>query len=792
MAIATNLGFPRIGQARELKRALEDHWAGRSTPAELMEVARSLRLTHWELQSRRRIDHVPSNDFSLYDHVLDTAVMVGAIPSRFEKINELDDLSRYFAMARGLTGHESSVPAMEMTKWFDTNYHYIVPEFEKGQEFRLNSTKPIDEFIEAKAAGIITRPVLLGPISLLLLGKSRDEAVHPMTLLPEIIPVYEQVLQRLKSEGADWVQIDEPCLIGASKASILDAYRETYERLGAAGPKVLIATYFGDLGENLAPALELPVAALHIDLVRAPSQLARALEVIPPRLALSLGVIDGRNIWRADLDTAFRLVDLAARKLGPDRTLVAPSCSLLHVPIDLTAETDMDSGLLEWLAFAKQKLREIALLAESVNGSEDRPSVYRQAFIEARHAMKRRRNSPKIHDPNVRRREGNVTKEMERRISPYEERREIQATALNLPLLPTTTIGSFPQTSEVRRARSDHRAGRMTDSQYETFLRSKITEAIRFQEEVGLDVLVHGEFERNDMVEYFATQLNGFAFTRNGWVQSYGSRCVKPPIIYGDVSRPEPMTVAWSQFAQSLTERPVKGMLTGPVTMLQWSFVRDDQPRALTCRQLALAIRDEVGDLEEAGIRVIQIDEPAIREGLPLRRDEWEEYLRWAVSAFRLASSGVRNETQIHTHMCYSEFDDIIDAVSAMDADALSIETSRSDMELLDTFGRTGYPNSVGPGVYDVHSPAIPSVEDIKALLRKALAVLEPRQLWVNPDCGLKTRRWQEVRPAIDAMVVAASGIRHELAAQSPGYGDSAGEEASSHMLATERQGART
>ncbi|MEO7041940.1 MAG: 5-methyltetrahydropteroyltriglutamate--homocysteine S-methyltransferase [Gemmatimonadaceae bacterium] len=791
MAIATNLGFPRIGQARELKRALEDHWGGRSTAAELMDVARSLRLRHWELQSRRRIEHVPSNDFSLYDHVLDTAVMVGAIPSRFDELDELDDVARYFAMARGLTGHEATVPAMEMTKWFDTNYHYIVPEFERGQEFRLNSKKPIDEFIEAKVAGIITRPVLLGPISLLLLGKSRDDAVEPISLLPQIIPVYEQLLQRLKLEGASWVQIDEPCLIGVRDVSILDLYARTYERLGAAGPKVLVATYFGDLGDNLSAALDLPVAALHIDLVRAPSQLARALESIPPRLSLSLGVVDGRNIWRADLDTAFRLVDQAARKLGPDRTLVAPSCSLLHVPIDLTGETDIDGGLLEWLAFAKQKLREVALLAEAVSGSEDRPSVYRQAFIEARHAMKRRRNSPRIHDADVRHREGNVTEEMAQRTTPYQKRREIQAAALNLPLLPTTTIGSFPQTAEIRRARSDHRAGRMTDDQYETFLRAKITETIRFQEEVGLDVLVHGEFERNDMVEYFATQLKGFAFTRNGWVQSYGSRCVKPPIIYGDVSRPEAMTVAWSQYAQTLTERPVKGMLTGPVTMLQWSFVRDDQPRALTCRQLALAIRDEVADLEKAGIRVIQIDEPAIREGLPLRREEWAEYLRWAVDAFRLASSGVRDETQIHTHMCYSEFDDIIAAVSEMDADVLSIETSRSDMELLETFGRTGYPNSVGPGVYDVHSPGIPSVKNISALLRKALAVLEPQQLWVNPDCGLKTRRWEEVRPAIDAMVVAASRIRHELAAQASDYCESSADEMASNLLVAESQGAR-
>lgn len=773
MAIASNLGFPRIGPSRELKRALESHWAGRSTPDELMATARALRLANWELQSRRRIDHVPSNDFSLYDHVLDAAVMIGAVPSRFAELKDLDDLERYFAMARGVAGRESSVPAMEMTKWFDTNYHYIVPEFETTQQFRLNSTKPIDDFLEAKAAGIITRPVLLGPISLILLGKSRHSTLDPLSLLDQIVPVYEDVLVRLAAEGAKWVQMDEPCLVYASSPKVLRAYAKTYERLGAVGPKVIVATYFGDLGENLPMALQLPVAALHLDLVRAPAQLPRALAKIPESMSLSLGVVDGRNVWRADLDAAFKLVDQAVATLGSARVLVAPSCSLLHVPIDLTSETALDSGLREWLAFAKQKIREIALLAEAVPGSGARPAAYKQAFIESRHALKRRRHSPRTYNPVVRQREAGASEDMERRTSDYDKRRVAQAAALKLPVLPTTTIGSFPQTAEIRRARSDLRAGRMTREQYDIFLRSKITEAIRFQEEIGLDVLVHGEFERNDMVEYFADQLEGFAFTKNGWVQSYGSRCVKPPIIYGDVSRPAPMTVVWSQFAQSLTNRPVKAMLTGPVTMLQWSFVRDDQPRSSTCRQLALAIRSEVTDLEAAGIRVIQIDEPAIREGLPLRRDEWQEYLKWAISAFRLASAGVRDDTQIHTHMCYSAFDDIIGSVAAMDADVLSIETSRSDMELLDTFGRVGYPNGVGPGVYDVHSPAVPSVSEIEGLLRKALTVLDPQQLWVNPDCGLKTRRWEEVRPALDAMVVATMHIRREsaeLAAKTPGH----------------------
>jgi 5-methyltetrahydropteroyltriglutamate--homocysteine methyltransferase len=763
MAIASNLGFPRIGPARELKHALESHWAGRSTADELMATARSLRLANWEVQSRRRIEHIPSNDFSLYDHVLDTAVMVGAVPSRFAERTELDDLQRYFAMARGLAGRESSVPAMEMTKWFDTNYHYIVPEFESTQNFRLNSTKPIDEFIEAKAAGTMTRPVLLGPVSFLLLGKSRHTSLDPLSLLPAILPIYEQVLSRLAAEGAAWVQIDEPCMVYSISSAAREAYRTTYERLGAAGPKVLVATYFADLGDNLPMALQLPVAGLHLDLVRGPAQLATALARAPESLTLSLGVIDGRNVWRADLDAAFKVVEQAATALGTDRVMVGPSCSLLHVPIDLATETRLDDDLKEWLAFAKQKIREIALLAEAVSGTDARPVAYKQAFVESRHALKRRHASSRIHDAAVHNRETSVTEAMQHRASVYATRRAAHAAALRLPPLPTTTIGSFPQTAEIRRARSDLRAGRMTHDQYDTFLRSKITEAIRFQESIGLDVLVHGEFERNDMVEYFADQLTGFAFTQHAWVQSYGSRCVKPPIIYGDVSRPKPMTVAWSTFAQSLTERPVKAMLTGPVTMLQWSFVRDDQPREQTCRQLALAIRDEVVDLEAAGIRVIQIDEPAIREGLPLRREEWPAYLKWAVGAFHLASAGVRDDTQIHTHMCYSAFDDIIDSIAAMDADVLSIETSRSDMELLATFVRVGYPNGVGPGVYDVHSPAVPSVAEIESLLHKAMAALEPDQLWVNPDCGLKTRRWEEVRPALEAMVVAARSVRRSL-----------------------------
>ena len=770
MPIATNLGFPRIGPNRELKRALEAYWAGRSDQSELASAARAIRRANWELQARLGIEHIPSNDFSLYDHVLDTAVMVGSVPSRFAQLNEIGETDRYFAMARGLSSDSSSIAAMEMTKWFDTNYHYIVPELEPAQEFYLASTKAVDEFLEAKALGIITRPVILGPVSFLLLGKTRGASRPPVSLLDQLLPVYEELLAKLHSAGADWVQLDEPCLTLDLSGEMQRAYRAAYAQLGGAGARVLVATYFGDLGENLATALELPVAAVHLDLVRGPEQLEAALDAVPRTLALSLGVVDGRNVWRAELDAVLDRLTLAAERLGPDRLMVAPSCSLLHVPVDLESETALDADLRGWLAFGAQKLHEISVLTKALRDGRD---AVAGELTEARRAVGGRRASPLTHVSAVEERERSVTDAMLLR-SPFTERRARQAEVLDLPVLPTTTIGSFPQTAELRRARAAFRAGHMDGSAYDSVIRSLIVDAIRFQEEAGLDVLVHGEFERNDMVEYFGEQLTGFAFTQHGWVQSYGSRCVKPPIIYGDVARPHPMTVAWTTFAQSLTHRPVKGMLTGPVTMLQWSFVRDDQPREQTCRQLALAIRDETRDLEAAGICIIQIDEPAIREGLPLRVADWPEYLRWAVSAFRLASSGVLDETQVHTHMCYSAFDDIIDSVASLDADVLSIETSRSDMVLLDTFARTGYPNAVGPGVYDVHSPTVPDAADIEALLLKALSALSPEQLWVNPDCGLKTRRWEEVRPAMAAMVAAARSVRRSVEAGAVGGSASA------------------
>lgn len=761
MAISSNLGFPRMGIHRELKKALEAHWAGKLDATGLSSVGQVLRTNHWVLQKRIGIHHIPSNDFSFYDHVLDTATMVGAVPDRYEWKGPRVDPDTYFAMARGVgrKAGQKDVPAMEMTKWFDTNYHYIVPEFVKGQQFSLGSLKPVVEFLEAKSLGIQTRPVLLGPISFLLLGKTKESGFDPLLLLDRLLPVYEDILRRLAEVGADWIQIDEPMLALDAGEETKRAFTASYEKLShvSSGLRILLATYFAGLGENTATAVNLPVAALHVDLVRAPEQLEHVLKNIPSTLMLSLGVVDGRNIWKTDLERALRLVDRTASAVGGDRILLAPSCSLVHSPADLDEEKHLDAELRNWLAFAKQKLEEVVALESAL--SKGRDTV--REFLEANgRAMRSKTESPRIHDPEVKRRSVSITAELTRRKSSYPDRRRKQQSRLHLPLFPTTTIGSFPQTKEIREARAEHKAGKRDDASYESFLRSQTESAVRFQEEIGLNVLVHGEFERNDMVEYFGEQLAGFAVTENGWVQSYGSRCVKPPLIYGDVSRKQLMTVAWSTFAQSLTSKPIKGMLTGPVTILQWSFVRDDQPRSETCRQIAFAIRDEVADLEAAGIGVIQIDEPALREGLPLLRSEWRDYLVWAVNCFRLASSGVRDETQIHTHMCYAEFQDIIEAVGEMDADVISIETSRSQMELLDTFAHYRYRNDIGPGVYDIHSPRVPSVEEMIGLLKKASKVLSPAQLWVNPDCGLKTRRWEEVRPALTAMVAAARAMR--------------------------------
>ncbi|WP_404402941.1 5-methyltetrahydropteroyltriglutamate--homocysteine S-methyltransferase [Pelagibacterium halotolerans] len=754
MTLSANLGFPRIGAHRELKKALESYWKAETDITDLLATAAKLRVRHWQLQKDAGIDVIPSNDFSLYDHVLDTTITFGAIPSRFEVLESDTPHPLYFACARGT----ADAPAMEMTKWFDTNYHYIVPEFTHDQEFALSSRKPIDEYLEAKAQGIETRPVVLGPVTWLSLGKSRDDDLEPIDLIDKVLPAYAELLSALKAAGTQWVQIDEPMLTLDLSDKQRAAFVRAYDVLRTAAPKIMLASYFGALGDNLPLAANLPVAGLHIDLARASGQLEDVLAVTRTKdTVLSLGLIDGRNIWRADLDEKFKRVRRAWDLLGPDRLQIAPSCSLLHSPVDLDLETALDDELKSWLAFARQKLGEIQALTLAIKRGE---SAAREAFSASKTAVASRTASPRTTNPTVRKRAAAIRSEDLARESPYAVRQQKQTDRFKLPLFPTTTIGSFPQTKDVRQARAAHKRGELDAAAYNAFLKAETERSIRIQEELGLDVLVHGEFERNDMVEYFGEQLSGFAFTRNGWVQSYGSRCVKPPVIYGDVSRPGAMTVEWSAYAQSLTDRPLKGMLTGPVTILQWSFVRDDQPRADTCRQIALAIRDEVLDLEKAGIGMIQIDEPALREGLPLRRKDWQAYFDWAIDCFRLSASGVADETQIHTHMCYAEFNDIMDAIAALDADVISIETSRSDMELLDAFRAFSYPNEIGPGVWDIHSPRVPDRADMQALLEKALTAVPARRLWVNPDCGLKTRDWPEVKASLEHLVDAARTLR--------------------------------
>jgi 5-methyltetrahydropteroyltriglutamate--homocysteine methyltransferase len=757
MVIATNLGYPRFGPRRELKRALERYWHGAGSAADLAASARTIRLDNWRAQQQAGITHIPSNDFSLYDGVLDTIAMVGAVPPRYGWSGRTVDLDPYFAMARG----NGTVPAMEMTKWFDTNYHYIVPEFHEGQTFRLASTQAVDQFLEAQAAGIHTRPVLLGPVSFLLLGKAVTPGLEPLSLLPQLLPVYVEMLKRLRLAGVDWVQMDEPCLMLDLDEAARAAYAACYAELAAgATVKILLATYFGALGDNLPTALALPVDGLHLDLVRGSGQLDDVLCALPPRMALSLGLVDGRNVWCTDLAAALGLAERAVGALGSDRVLVGPSCSLLYCPHDLDLETELDPEVRPWLAFARQKLDEIAALASGAARGREAIHEALEAASAARHA---RDCSSRTHSTQVRARLAALTPDMAQRSTPAAIRRQQQQARLNLPVLPTTTIGSFPQTTTIRQARASYVRGTMSEDLYNAFLATEIETVIRAQEEIGLDVLVHGEAERTDMVEYFAAQLSGVLLTQHGWVQSYGSRGVRPPIIYGDVERPAPMTVRWASLAQSLTTRPMKGMLTGPVTMLQWSFVRDDQPRADTCRQLALAVRDEVHDLETAGIEIIQIDEPALREGLPLRHAPRADYLAWAVACFRLAASGVRDETQIHTHMCYAEFSDVIDAIAAMDADVISIEAARSRMEPLAAFSGYGYPRDIGPGVYDIHSPRVPEAGEIEALLERALEVIPLERLWVNPDCGLKTRTWEQAAPALKHMVAAARTLRGRL-----------------------------
>jgi len=754
-------GYPRQGQSRELKKAIEGYWKGRVTADALHSTAAELRRTHWQHLSGAGLHEVPTGDFSYYDHVLDTTVLVGAIPERHRAAVDADALDGYFAMARGT----QDVAPLEMTKWFDTNYHYLVPKLGPDTVFAAASRKQVAELKEAFALGLTARPVLVGPVTYLLLAKPAPGVAadfDPLTLLDRLLPVYAEVLADLRAAGAEGVQLDEPALVQDRTPAELDAATRAYQALGglADRPKLLVASYFDRLGKALPVLAKAPVDGLALDFTGPAAANLEALAAVGglPGKRLVAGVVDGRNIWVNDLEKS--LSTLGTLLGFADRVDVSASCSLLHVPLDAAAEKDVDPQILRWLAFARQKTAEIVNLAKGLSKGTD---TIAGELATNRAALASRANSPITRDPAVRSRTAAVTRADALRSQPYPERAAAQRAHLGLPLLPTTTIGSFPQTAELRAARADLRAGRIDADGYEDRIRAEIQEVIAFQEKTGLDVLVHGEPERNDMVQYFAEQLTGYLATQHGWVQSYGTRYVRPPILAGDISRPKPMTVRWTSYAQSLTPKPVKGMLTGPVTMLAWSFVRDDQPLADTARQVALALRDEVNDLEAAGTAVIQVDEPALRETLPLRAADHAAYLAWATEAFRLTTSGVRPDTQIHTHMCYAEFGDIVQAIDDLDADVISLEAARSHMQVARELAAHGYPREAGPGVWDIHSPRVPSAEEAAALLRTGLEAIPAERLWVNPDCGLKTRGWPETRASLENLVAAARTVRGEL-----------------------------
>ena len=756
MSISSHiLGLPRIGAQRELKFALESFWRGESSEADLIQVADSIKHDNWRRQINAQQNLITVGDFALYDQMLNQSLLLGCVPKRFDFDANQITLKQTFELARG----NAAQPALEMTKWFDTNYHYLVPELVRETSFSANAQNLLDDIQKLAALGVEPqhiKPVLIGPLTYLWLAKAHGDDTNTLEnkldLLPQLLSTYVEILQHVKSTGVEWIQIDEPILALDLPESWLAAYDFAYGQLHTAGLKVLLATYFADVSEHAVRLAQLPVQGFHIDLVRAPQQADIWLKHLPANAVLSVGVIDGRNVWRNDLSRTYDSVKPLHEALGA-RLWLSHSCSLLHVPVSLSAEQKMDVQIKDWLAYAHEKIDELHTLKMALNDGV-------KNFASADASIKVRQTSSRVVSDLVRHRLAAVTTDMTIRKSPFKVRIKKQRTALSLPLFPTTTIGSFPQTTQIRQIRAAHKRGDMGALEYLNQIRAEIKTAVREQEALGLDVLVHGEAERNDMVEYFGEQLWGYVFSSNGWVQSYGSRCVKPPIIYGDVYRPEAMTVEFTRYAQSLTDKPMKGMLTGPITMLQWSFVRDDQARELTALQLALAIRDEVKDLEAAGIKVIQIDEPALREGLPLKRRDWAVYLEWAVRAFKLASTGVADDTQIHTHMCYSEFNDILPSIAALDADVITIETSRSNMKLLKGFGDFNYPNDIGPGVYDIHSPRVPNAQAMVYLLEKAAQVIPAEQLWVNPDCGLKTRGWEETREALSHMIAAAREMR--------------------------------
>ncbi|UUE36180.1 5-methyltetrahydropteroyltriglutamate--homocysteine S-methyltransferase [Pectobacterium aroidearum] len=751
MAIVNHtLGFPRVGLRRELKKAQESYWAGNATQEELLTVGRELRARHWQQQKDAGVDLLPVGDFAWYDHVLTTSLLLGNVPARHQNEDGSVDLDTLFRIGRGRAPTGQPAAAAEMTKWFNTNYHYMVPEFTKGQQFKLTWTQLLDEVDEALALGHKVKPVLLGPVTYLWLGKVKGEQFDRLSLLQDILPVYQQVLAELAKRGIEWVQIDEPALVLELPQAWLAAFKPAYDALQGQ-VKLLLTTYFDSVSQNLETIKVLPVQGLHVDLVHGKDDAATLSAQLPANWVLSLGAINGRNVWRADLSSWFeRLQPL----VGTRDLWLGSSCSLLHSPIDLSVEVRLDDEVKSWFAFAIQKCAELSLLSQALNSGNGQALEAYSAPIRAR------RTSTRVNNAAVAQRLAAITAQDSQRQNVYSVRADAQRERFNLPAWPTTTIGSFPQTTEIRGLRLDFKQGRLDSNNYRTGIAEHIKQAVIEQERLGLDVLVHGEAERNDMVEYFGEHLDGFIFTQNGWVQSYGSRCVKPPVIIGDVSRPEAITVEWAKYAQSLTDKPMKGMLTGPVTILCWSFPREDVTRETIAKQIALALRDEVADLEAAGIGIIQIDEPALREGLPLHRSDWDAYLTWAVDAFRLNAAVAKDDTQIHTHMCYCEFNDIMDSIAALDADVITIETSRSDMELLESFEEFEYPNEIGPGVYDIHSPNVPSVEWMEALLKKAAQRIPAERLWVNPDCGLKTRGWPETRQALANMVQAAQRLR--------------------------------
>jgi len=763
MVQSSVLGFPRMGADRELKKANEAYWADKLSRDDLLKEGKRLRLEHWKIQKDAGVDVIPSNDFAFYDHLLDHIQLFNAVPERYSQAS-LHSLDEYFAMGRGHQKGGVDVPSLEMVKWFDSNYHYVKPTLQDNQTFKLAAEpKPVVEFLEAKEAGINTRPVLVGPVSFLALGKAdRGQSVDPISLLDKLLPVYVELLEKLKAAGAETVQIDEPVLVYDLPQKVKDAFKPAYEKLTASGlPKLVVATYFGDVVHNLdvLPSLQ-NAQGLHIDLVRNPEQLETVISKLGPNQVLSAGVVDGRNIWKTNFKNAIELVETAIQKLGKERVIVATSSSLLHTPHSLDSEKSLDAEVKDWFSFAVQKVSEVVVIAKAVT---DGPAAVRDALEANAKSMQARASSKRTNNKAVKDRQASVTPEMHERKSAFPERYAQQKKHLSLPIFPTTTIGSFPQTKEIRIQRNKFTKGEITAEQYEKFIEKEIEDVVKIQDELGLDVYVHGEPERNDMVQYFGERLDGYAFTTKGWVQSYGSRCVRPPIIVGDISRPAPMTVKESKYAASVSKKPMKGMLTGPITCLRWSFPRDDVHQSVQAQQLALALRDEVVDLEAAGIFVIQVDEPALREGLPLRAGtEREKYLAWAVDSFKLSCAGVQDSTQIHSHFCYSEFQDFFHAIAALDADVLSIENSKSDAKLLKVFEDKAYPRHIGPGVYDIHSPRVPSEQEIKDRLAEMLTYLKPEQLWVNPDCGLKTRQWKETKAALTNLVNAAKFYREK------------------------------